>query len=1506
MEEKETQCQSFRELLLEKENDIAQLSEMLEKANIDNQPQVDARTKLSNVLEAMGQNISAEESFDSLLEKVINITDGSGNQEENFIGVDADDEKKKLLELTQKLKSECLTLREKLKGIEEDHQQQEQLEQREESVRMAEQLVAAQQALKKIEDEREDWRLTEVNNETVRAQQAQLNNELEAALTAKTEEIHHLKEKSDYFQQESEDRAADLGSLSEQNSVLQTELNQSKERQVELQSKVSKLEEEILSMSTQLDVKSSESSQMSCQVEQLADSLSEAEQQNQKLKEETVRSGEDLARQEKEGRLVVSNLQSELSRLEDQICQLQREKEISEEKVGLVSHDLSESNEKFSDLQGKLAQTVEELNKSLERTEAGESRMSSVLAELANKDQELIKYQGKVEEFMQTNCLNETIMKERNGFQDEIELLKNQNEKLVQTLSDLKTRLEASEESCLQSISCSESLDSEIKDIRTQLLASDNKNKTLLEELETTKKTCDHMKTQLEASESSKLDLTAKHEKMSAEYENLQEEMRQLENRFENTQVSAKQVTETELQITEIQAENSKLLKDLESVKSVYDADIKELKAKLNTATSELNIFSELQENHEELKSNNNLLGEEMLQMKENHNQLQMEITNLKSENEDLMVKNQKLEEEGRKLLNQKEVVDSTLVSASSKVQELLQENEKLESSRKSSSESCLALQKELESLEISRKELKDNLEEIKNREQNYVEALNSLKSINEAISRTARETEGEKIKLKQNEAHLVLELEQMKEQERVILTKNIELSSQVEILTSIKKGLEQELIDSNKRNASLEDDVKNLSTKKENQNREEKDVDESEESVVDKNIIQVMNEKIRENAKLKSENSNLLKNINQEIEAKLKLETEIEESKKTFSSMNSEALKKLSLMIRDKDLEIESLSQRNKSLLEILENEKSPKPEKDSEREALLLEEIKKLKEEKVKDKQAVDNSNELLFLKGRIRELENRLSVSPPAGQTPELNGEHNGGGDGTEGEHCDRSLALRLETKSVQLLSSEKQTELLNTEINEMKVLLSSREEELRQVSEERNNCKKRGEELEQEVERVRKSLLSVQGLLDEKKNSNESQQEQSLKYIAECERLSKELTQTTNEKAAAVQESKARSQEAQDLRREVSAIIEKKKRVEGEVERLRTHLVQVEEGYTVELMEAEEREKELRKKVAGLEDKVRVATHTSSEVSESASQVSHQLTAALETAAGQRDKLSDQLAASQASLRSRNMELRNLQFALEGFQKQKENEVGMMEKMCEEKVAREQRAVAEVQEKLRLNKQQLDRAQQGLEAAARLSEQLDKKSSTISNLKQEMSVREEMVKSLQEKMLDMTNGQVGKVDRDLVKNLVIGYSIADVSKKPEILRIIATVLDFNGEERTKTGLEGSAGGWLGGFLAPSRSRHGSTVSMDQNIARAFIKFLEEESSPKDPISLPVVEMARTKAEELSQASSRSGKTPSPLLSVETPPRMSLASLASSHSPSILKSVLDSQSDGNNSNK
>merc|ERR1712029_704810 len=131
----------------------------------------------------------------------------------------------------------------------------------------------------------------------------------------------------------------------------------------------------------------------------------------------------------------------------------------------------------------------------------------------------------------------------------------------------------------------------------------------------------------------------------------------------------------------------------------------------------------------------------------------------------------------------------------------------------------------------------------------------------------------------------------------------------------SRKAELEAETIESKQRIQTLEGDMKNLVLKEETI-KEEKDVDESE-PAVDNNMVHVLNEKIREISQLKSENRNLFQTVAAEKEAKDKLLSEIEENKITLSSMNSEALKKLSLMVRDKDLEIESLSERNKSLLE-------------------------------------------------------------------------------------------------------------------------------------------------------------------------------------------------------------------------------------------------------------------------------------------------------------------------------------------------------------------------------------------------------------------------------------------------------------------------------------------------------------------------------------------------------------------------------------------------------------
>ena len=52
---------------------------------------------------------------------------------------------------------------------------------------------------------------------------------------------------------------------------------------------------------------------------------------------------------------------------------------------------------------------------------------------------------------------------------------------------------------------------------------------------------------------------------------------------------------------------------------------------------------------------------------------------------------------------------------------------------------------------------------------------------------------------------------------------------------------------------------------------------------------------------------------------------------------------------------------------------------------------------------------------------------------------------------------------------------------------------------------------------------------------------------------------------------------------ELRKEVNNVIDKKKKLEYELERLKHHLMEIEEANTNEALAAEEREKELKKKL-----------------------------------------------------------------------------------------------------------------------------------------------------------------------------------------------------------------------------------------------------------------------------------------------------------------------------------
>ena len=101
-------------------------------------------------------------------------------------------------------------------------------------------------------------------------------------------------------------------------------------------------------------------------------------------------------------------------------------------------------------------------------------------------------------------------------------------------------------------------------------------------------------------------------------------------------------------------------------------------------------------------------------------------------------------------------------------------------------------------------------------------------------------------------------------------------------------------------------------------------------------------------------------------------------------------------------------------------------------------------------------------------------------------------------------------------------------------------------------------------------------------------------------------------------------------------------------------------------------------------------------------------------------------------------------------------------------------------------------------------------------------------------------------------DLSKNVQKAKQFRNLTSLP----FSATVLDFNQEERERTGLDGQQAGWLSSFFGgqpsnaqrPHHRRTSSTeiheaTGLDMSLAQAFVAFLQTESTPKTPMRLPL---------------------------------------------------------------
>ncbi|XP_037072861.1 thyroid receptor-interacting protein 11-like isoform X2 [Pollicipes pollicipes] len=332
--------------------------------------------------------------------------------------------------------------------------------------------------------------------------------------------------------------------------------------------------------------------------------------------------------------------------------------------------------------------------------------------------------------------------------------------------------------------------------------------------------------------------------------------------------------------------------------------------------------------------------------------------------------------------------------------------------------------------------------------------------------------------------------------------------------------------------------------------------------------------------------------------------------------------------------------------------------------------------------------------------------------------------------------------------------------------------------------------------------------------------------------------------------------------QDLRQQAAQQEETERRLQVELRRLRDHLVAIEENYTQDALNAEQREAALRERLSS-------ELHLTAE-SEAASQQIESLQEQLTVVSHQRDDVTLQLDDVTHSLT-------NLQRVLEQFQRDKRREIEMATSAA-------QRETAQLTQHVDALKTQLKEASEGLAAANRLNEQLDRKEELIVALKADVEAKVDAMVRLQAEMEELKGNTSGKVDKSLVKNLVVGYVAAPAGHEREVLRVIATVLDFSREERARARLDPAPS-------APGPGPAGASLS------QAFVRFLEAESTPRRPATLPAEKMAQEAVRRTEARTHRSQASPIPATAARTTPPPS-HSRQSSTSSNLLLSLSEQQ--------
>lgn len=467
--------------------------------------------------------------------------------------------------------------------------------------------------------------------------------------------------------------------------------------------------------------------------------------------------------------------------------------------------------------------------------------------------------------------------------------------------------------------------------------------------------------------------------------------------------------------------------------------------------------------------------------------------------------------------------------------------------------------------------------------------------------------------------------------------------------------------------------------------------------------------------------------------------------------------------------------------------------------------------------------------------------------------------------------KSKGDQLNPLTESLRNKENDNEVLKQAVTNLKERTLILEMDIHKLKEENDQIMVRSREKETEFRALQETNMQFSMLLREKEFESNSMREKASaleKMLKEREQgKSGELNQLLNEvksmheKAVKFQKErdqmmlalKQKQMETSAIQNELQHLRDKEQRLAQELDRLRNHLIEMEDSYTREAVAAGDRETELRRKVTALQEKLDSSSTAVESASHQASMQVESLQEQLNTVVRQRDETLIQLNMSQEQVKQYAVSLSNLQMVLEQFQQEEKAMYSAeLEKHKKEK-AEWKRKAEKLGDRVSSLQTNLDEANTALESASRLTDQLDLKEEQIEELNRQVGLRQEMLEDAQNKLMNLVNSTEGKVDKVLMRNLFVGHFHTPKNKQQEVLRLMGSVLGLQKEEMDELmeegrGVTGWVSSWLGGRSAqsvpntPLRPGHASVLN--NSFSELFVKFLEVESRP--PPKLPVYDM------------------------------------------------------------